>query len=145
MSHLFEEDFLILFNFFISSFLCGLIWLIQVVHYPSFFYVDESRFVDFEKFHSDRISYIVVPAMIIELVVACLLVYLYPSPLLKWSLSFVILIWFSTFFLSVPLHQILGEKHDFKVITRLIFTNWPRTTLWSAKTILAFVLVWPDS
>lgn len=38
-----------------SIFLCGLIWVIQLVHYPSFHFVEDSRFIDFQAFHTQRI------------------------------------------------------------------------------------------
>ena len=45
----------------------GLIWTIQLVHYPTFDHVADDHFADFAKFHASRISLIVLPAMIVEL------------------------------------------------------------------------------
>lgn len=56
-----------------------------------------------------------------------------------WSLDLllpllvVLAIWGCTFFLSVPLHAVLGKGKDAAVIRRLVNTNWPRTVLWTAK------------
>ena len=52
---------------FISFSLVGLIWTIQVVHYPSFSYVDNDHYIDFQHFHMRAITYIVMPLMLFEL------------------------------------------------------------------------------
>lgn len=48
-------------------------------------------------------------------------------------LLLVILLWLTTFFISVPCHSQLSEGKDDRVIERLIGTNWIRTFLWSFK------------
>ena len=78
----------------------GLIWTIQLVHYPTFDHVADDHFADFAKFHASRISLIVLPAMIVELFTAFMMLKLY-----SWSqlnIISILIIWASTFFLSVP-------------------------------------------
>ena len=41
--------------------LVGLIWTIQLVHYPLFDHVEAERFRDFHRQHSEHISWLVVP------------------------------------------------------------------------------------
>ena len=36
--------------------LIGLIWIVQIVHYPSFYFVEDKRFVEFESFHKKSIT-----------------------------------------------------------------------------------------
>ena len=43
-------------NLAITYVLVGLIWTIQLVHYPAFTYVENQRFTEFEQFHAKRIS-----------------------------------------------------------------------------------------
>lgn len=78
--------------------------------------------------------------MILELLSGGLLLYLSPTPLLVFSSASLLLIWASTFFLSVPLHTKLLTEFEPSVIQKLITTNWPRTILWSLRslTLLAF-------
>ncbi|RNC84036.1 MAG: hypothetical protein ED557_07870 [Balneola sp.] len=112
----------------------GLIWTIQLVHYPSFYFVDRERFKEFHIFHSKRISILVVPLMIFELI---------SSGILWWessafslnSLGFylVIAIWISTAAFSVPAHNKLSSEMDKKTIRILVNTNWIRTLLWTIK------------
>ena len=115
-------------------FMTGLIWLIQLVHYPSFAFVEENNFSQFESFHTQRISLIVMPVMIAELISG---LYLLPSnastPLFMTSLVILGIIWASTFIFSVPCHYQLNNGKNNKVIKRLVLTNWPRTIGWSLR------------
>ena len=117
----------------------GLIWTIQLVHYPSFYWIEKSAFTDFEVFHSRRISFIVIPVMIIELGSGVLLT-LFSGYQSSWLLNLVgiIIIWLSTFVLSVPCHQKLSQNRDEATIKRLVQTNWPRTILWSVRSVFLF-------
>ena len=54
-------------HLFSTFFLTGLIWIVQLVHYPGFNFVDANDFVAFEKFHTNKISAIVIPLMFCEL------------------------------------------------------------------------------
>lgn len=130
-----------------SWFMLGLIWLVQLVHYPTFSYVSREEFLDFSRFHTSRISMIVLPVMLVELVTGLLMVVLAAgSPyrivqFLCWlNLSVLLTIWLSTFLISVPCHNKLAEKQDEKVIQRLVKTNWVRTILWCVKSILMIYL-----
>lgn len=128
---------LLVLEWIVSLFLCGLIWTVQLVHYPSFRYISKDKFVHFEHFHQKSISSLVVPFMILEI---CLSFYnlitriegfIYFSSFLA-----LLLIWFSTFFLSVPIHSKLQEGHNSENIEKLIKTNWPRTILWTLRSLL---------
>ena len=45
----------------------GVIWVIQLVHYPSFHFINKKDYEQFQDFHMKRITYIVMPTMLIEL------------------------------------------------------------------------------
>jgi hypothetical protein len=121
-------------NLIVTAMLAGLIWTIQLVHYPSFAFVQRESFTDFSRFHTKRISMLVIPLMLAELTLAILLVFLSDwAPLLCLSLLLVIGIWAATFGLSVPCHNALGANKDGKVIQKLVRTNWLRTGLWTVK------------
>lgn len=112
----------------------GVIWVIQLVHYPSFFSIDAAVFTDFTKFHRQRISIIVMPLMLLELGTGGILAYAYLGDLF-WlgNLVGIAFIWAATMFLSVPCHQRLDVEKDLSTIRRLVSTNWPRTLLWSLR------------
>ena len=132
---------LLLLHVLSAVFLCGLIWVIQLVHYPSYHYVEEAKFIDFEKFHMRRISYLVMPAMLIELSTAIYFCTQFVDNWMWWlNLISILTIWLSTVFLSVPCHKILSQRKDTKVINFLILSNWPRTLLWSTKLVLLWFI-----
>jgi hypothetical protein len=120
-------------------FMTGLIWTIQVVHYPTFRYVDSIKFTDFSLFHGKSITPITALPMILEFVTGALLLFYFRSALTALNFAFIILIWMSTFFLSVPIHNQLAVARDEALIEKLILTNWPRTILWTLRSGL---LLW---
>ena len=122
-------------------FLMGLIWCIQWVHYPSFLWVDSRRFDTFVEFHARRISHIVVVLMSVELLTAVVLWFLSSSETWLWTLNIlsVVFIWLSTYLLSVPCHKSLYFQKNKAIIYKLIWTNWPRTVLW---TLRGFAWLW---
>lgn len=129
----FELTFL---NLICAAIMCGVIWVIQILHYPSFDFIDLAKFLEFHHLHSARISYIVAPIMIIELLRSAILFLNNSSAkLLLVNLVLVILIWLSTFFLSVPLHNKLAQGPNLEVIKSLVQTNWPRTILWTIRLV----------
>lgn len=130
--------------------LTGLIWTIQLVHYPAFRYIAERQFVDFEAFHQRQISWVVVPLMLVELSSTVALFVWRPSGL---PLSFAIVgallvlaIWVCTFAVQVPLHNRLAQGFDRAAIEALVHTNWIRTILWTLRAGLllwALYVAWP--
>lgn len=112
--------------------LFGLIWTIQLVHYPSFRYVPD--FTDFHPHHTSSITVIVMPLMLLELGLST---YLAHKTGYDWRwvipLAMVLVIWGITFFRAIPLHDSLGTLRDPGVIESLIRVNWPRTILWTVK------------
>lgn len=124
----------------ISAALLGVIWLVQLVHYPSFRYYNERDFQESMKFHQERISFIVLPLMLAEIGLATFLAYDTASTIKIVILVIVSLIWLSTFCLQVPQHQrLLVEGKNRIIIQKLVRSNWLRTVLWSIKMILVWV------
>ena len=136
-------------SFATTLMLTGLIWVIQLVHYPSFRFVDESRFADFHRFHTFSISLIVIPLMLTELATgSCrLLICMDPSfsdPLTVWgeraAFAALLGVWVSTFLIQVPLHERLALSRDPQLIEALVQSNWIRTGLWSLRAGLLYFL-----
>ena len=123
-------------NHAISWGLFVLIWVVQLVHYPSFQYIDKEQFADFHLHHTRSISFIVLPLMLLELGLAGILVW---QQGFQWNylipLILVLLIWASTFLVQVPDHNRLAAGKDVAIATRLVQTNWIRTVLWTLKAI----------
>ena len=130
-------DLLFFLNVISAFLLTGVIWTIQIVHYPSFHYIDKLSFTNFHHFHERRISIIVMPLMLIELTTSTVLyINNMSSIVFALNLLIVVLIWCSTFFIQVPIHSILSQKKDKKLIEKVMNTNWIRTFLWSMRMLL---------
>ncbi len=119
------------------SFMTGVIWLIQLIHYPAFHKIENSHFLIFHKNHTTLMGYIVMPAMVVELITAILLI-LKSSNNLYFILNLFLLfiIWICTFVLSIPLHQQLSKNQNYLLIQKLVLTNWPRTLAWSLRLLI---------
>ncbi len=129
-----------------TLFLTGVIWIIQIVQYPFFSHIGAENFT---KYHDDYrfwITPIVAPPMIIELITAIFLLFYPParidSKLIWLGLVLTLIIWASTFFLQVPLHEKLAAGFDANAHLALVNTNWIRTVGWSLRGILMIYIVW---
>ena len=123
-------------HFLSTSLMVGIIWVIQLLHYPTFHFIKESNYVEFQHFHMQRISFIVVPAMILELLSAFMLVYYIRSNLLTVCLIILLVIWLITFVFFTKLHQSLLGGYDKIIVDKLVQINWARTILWSLRLII---------
>ncbi|TVQ64261.1 MAG: hypothetical protein EA379_02150 [Phycisphaerales bacterium] len=123
----------------------GLIWFVQIVHYPLYPKVGEEGFTEYERAHTRRTGFVVLPLMATELCAVAILCFLLPAnvaPALIWTgLALVVLIWVSTFGVQVPLHMRLERSWDSATARRLVFTNWVRTLAWSARGVIALVMI----
>lgn len=122
-----------------TVFMCGLIWITQLVHYPAFNYVDKNLSSKFHFFHSKRISLIVLPVMLTELA-SCIYILIFESPDFKFNLSclLLLLIWASTFFLQMNYHKKLSTNFSDIYVKKLVKTNWIRTLFWTLRVLLLF-------
>ena len=123
-------------HFLSTSLMVGIIWVIQLLHYPAFNFIKESDYVEFQHFHMQRISFIVVPVMILELFSAFMLVYYLQSNLLTLCLIILLFIWLITFVFFTKLHQSLLDGYNKTVVDKLVKINWSRTILWSLRLII---------
>lgn len=121
----------------------GLIWFVQIVHYPLFSRVGEEGFSLYSEAHSRLTSYVVGPPMLLEAGTALLLVFRRPEGipflLALAGLALVAVIWLSTALLQVPRHTALGAGFDGSSWSGLVRTNWIRTAGWSAR---GLVVLW---
>jgi len=120
----------------------GLIWFVQVVHYPLFAYVN-GNFVRYEQLHTVRTGWVVAPVMLAELGSSALLV-LNPRFVSRneaiIGLLLVIGLWVSTWALQIPQHTTLSQGYDAAAQRFLVTSNWLRTILWSVRSGL--LLYW---
>lgn len=138
------QNIILIANIFSSFALFGLIWCVQLVHYPFFLRSGQINFVEHIAFHKSRISLIVIPLMMVELATSGFLVF-QSEQLMIWNtfgLITVILIWLVTFSVQVPLHGKLPGGYDENTVQKLIKTNWIRTILWSVKSFISLFILY---
>ena len=129
-----------------TLYMVGVIWMVQLVHYPLYNRVGRQEFPDYETRHNDGMTLVVGPAMLLEAATVVLLVLL-PSPRVPASSAWVggallAVIWLSTVFLQVPCHNRLVSGFDQATYERLVNSNWIRTIAWSLRGALAMWMVW---
>lgn len=124
-----------------TLYMTGLIWFVQVVHYPLFAQVGKAGFSAYEIAHSNLTTIVVAPPMLVEAITAGLLLWQRPNQIrFAEALIGVLLlavIWFSTWFLQVPKHNLLASGFDVQAHQFLVTSNWLRTFAWSARGALA--------
>jgi hypothetical protein len=124
----------------------GVIWFVQVVHYPLFASVGAEGFSRYEALHATRTGWVVAPLMLCELVASVAL--LWPSlrsasvdATSAWMAAGLVgVIWLSTAFLQVPIHNRLAQGYSRALVSRLVETNWIRTIAWTLRS--AILLRW---
>ena len=123
----------------------GVIWFVQVVHYPLMARVSASEFAAYEREHQNRTTFVVAPTMLIEAVSAGLLLVVVPPGLgyilPAVGIALLALIWLSTFLVQVPLHTRLAGGFDAGLYRRLVVSNWLRTVAWTGRGVLVLVML----
>jgi hypothetical protein len=124
-----------------SGAMCGIIWFVQLSHYPSFDLVgDDGR--QFARENQRRTASVVVPFMLVEAVTAALVAWTPPAGVPRLAaaagLALVAGTSLSTAVVQMPLHARLArDGHDAATIAALVRSNWLRTVLWSLRAVLA--------
>lgn len=137
---------LLLANAAATIFMTGLIWFVQVVHYPLFAAVGRADFPAYSRAHQTLTTLVVGPPMLVEALSAGLLVVLRPAPVPAWAswtgLALVGVIWASTATMQVPSHARLVSGFDDATGAFLVHSNWIRTVAWSARAGLVLWMLW---
>ena len=122
-----------------TLFMTGVIWFVQVVHYPMFASVSADAFAAYAQRHSSLTTWVVGPAMLVELGAAIALVANASVPRwMSWTgLALLAAVWLSTFLLQVPRHEELARGFDPAAHASLVATNWIRTIGWSLRALVS--------
>lgn len=121
--------------------LTGLVWFVQVVHYPLLARVGASSFVAYEQEHVRRTTWLAVPLMVTEGIVVAALLLLDTSAATVLGAVLLAGIWASTFLVQVPCHRVLEKEWSVPAHARLVRSNWVRTVLWTARSGIAVALL----
>lgn len=126
-----------------TGFLAGLIWFVQVVHYPLLAAIPSEAFQAYEAEHIRLTTWVVAGPMLAECVAAAVLLRWRPdwySKRLAWlGFALLALIVVSTAALFAPAHQRLVETGDLGLIPALVGWNWIRTIMWTLRFALLLI------
>jgi len=129
-----------------SCAMAGLIWFVQVVHYPAYRYVGAGEFRRYQTHHQWATGWVVGPFMLVEMAAALALV--------GWplegigrvqagvGLGVLAIIWASTALWQVPLHTRLLASGSQADVERMVRSNWLRTVGWTLRAGLSLVMIW---
>ncbi len=118
-----------------------LIWLVQLVIYPSFLYFAPEDLKRWHIAYTQRITFVVAPIMFAQTGIIAYQAVQSLNILSIISLLICISLWLLTFFQAVPLHQALDAEEDGVEDTclKLVRINKKRTFLWS---LLSFISIY---
>ncbi|MGA0036525.1 MAG: hypothetical protein ACO3HT_10395 [Ilumatobacteraceae bacterium] len=132
-----------------TGIMTGIIWFTQIVHYPLFARIPAELSPTHAEENQRRTSWVVGLPMLAEGLCAIALFLSPPDGVSRWLpfvggvLLSVVLI--STVALQVPRHAQLATRLNQdeidSVVIKLVRSNWIRTVGWSARTVLAAVIV----
>lgn len=115
-----------------------LIWMTQLVVYPSFTFFDENDLVDWHGRYTTAISVIVMPLMLSQVALHGFALFQGFSWLGVFVAILIALIWINTFLFAVPLHnQITAQNNIHDAAVELVRINWYRTVLWTLVFLLS--------
>lgn len=118
----------------------GVIWFVQVVHYPLLAHAGEEGFAALAAEHQRRTGWVVGPPMAVEAATAVALLAWRPdgvAPAAAWTgVVLVAGLWASTWAMQVPRHRELAVGWDPAAHRSLVRGNWVRTGLWTARAAL---------
>ncbi len=123
--------------------LFGLIWYVQIVHYPLYHRIGAVEFPAYHFQSTRATTWVVLPLMLAELLTAAWLWHrAAPEDKGIWLILVGLIgaAWASTAIYQVPCHLLLEAGKDDKVIRRLVLTNWARVIAWSLRLMLLLAL-----
>jgi len=126
-----------------TVFMVGLIWFVQVVHYPLFNRISGDALIHYAAEHQRRTAWVVGLPMLVEGITTLWLFFDPINGRLLPLLGGLVLmkIHLSTIFLQVPLHKKLSQGYEREVVRKLVATNWVRTIGWTIRAAIALAIV----
>lgn len=122
-----------------------LIWMVQILIYPGFQYLDDKSFIKWHRQYAGSMGFIVAPMMFAQVGLAFYFFYYFPE-MFSYNVAYAALIgltWISTFTIFVPLHKKLDQLGKVsKLCQELTRKNWIRVIFWTAIVLLDLQLLY---
>lgn len=120
-----------------------LIWLVQLVIYPVYTYLQRADFARWHPVYTRRVTLVVLPVMLGQVTVYGLLLMTAPAVDVVVNALFVAAIWSVTFLGAVPLHTLLDDPElsdHLPASRRINRVNAWRTGLWTLVWLVTVVV-----
>lgn len=136
---------IVVFHAAATWFLVGLIWLIQVVHYPSFSAIDPDHYREFQQTHMRRMGQLIGGPWLIEGVTVLAVFALAPTGTIR-ALAVIgglleAAVIGVTIGSAIPAHASLSEGFNDSAHRRLLRANRIRTYAWTLRGVVALAVV----
>ena len=117
-----------------------LIWMVQLIVYPSFVYYEKENLLVWHKKYTGLIALIVMPLMLGQLGFATYALFDKFQWILALKLILIVLVWLSTFVYFAPTHgRISSGNFSNTTLHQIVQFNWLRTILWTVVALLSFL------
>lgn len=117
-----------------------LIWITQLITYPSFAYMSVTELLKWHPKYTTAITYIVMPLMLSQLFLHSYAVYHTLDWIFGIRLFLVLGAWIITFAWAVPQHQKISKGAVTPMIlAQLVSMNWLRTIIWTTIFLLSII------
>ena len=131
------DDLVLLVNLLSTWTMVGVIWFVQVVHYPLLSVVPVESAASVAVEHQRRTGWVVGAPMALEGVSTLALLVMVPEGVawfVPWLAGIPLAVALgATIFLSVPRHERMARQPDAQVGKELVSTNWVRTIAWTMR------------
>lgn len=117
-----------------------LIWMTQLIVYPSFRFYHKEMLLHWHQKYTKRITGIVMPLMLGQLMLVSYQLWQNTDWYTSISFSIILIIWGLTFLLFIPLHnKIAYGQSESADLEKLVDQNWIRTFLWTVVFLMSFL------
>ena len=117
-----------------------LIWIVQLVIYPSFQFMSTEKLLLWHVKYTERMTWIAGPLILLQTTIVSMQIVQETSAVHILSASVVGVTWILTYFVSIPLHRTISQHGASPVvIKKLVHTNWYRTICWSVLFAIGWV------
>ena len=118
--------------------LCILIWMVQLIVYPSFLFFSDNNLFTWHKTYTKAIALIVIPLMLGQLGIVIFQVFLAQNTFTLISIVLVVFLWGITLLKFAPMHQQISEgKTHLQLQKKLVQMNWIRTIIWTILFVMS--------
>lgn len=128
-----------------ASFMTGLGWFVQAVHYPLFGFADPDRWDRYHAEHSRRTAGVVTVPWAIQGFTALALVGVRPTGVSIVLIVIAVLLAgvtvVATVAFALPAHASLARAFDSDAHRHLVRTNWIRTVAWTLAAVVAATMI----